>query len=325
MHHANHFYGHAAILARYCGIGVESPPIRGYLQHGWNIGDGLGPGTPYVHGEPVFVWSDATRLRALRVGRPNVIAIGAPWLYLPGEYASRLHSTETGEAPTWSSFDAPPRRAEAGLDYAPEPFPAPREGERAGTIWYPFHGYEAQEVTGDHRRLIAEIRSVETEPVTVCLYWFEYRDRRIRRLYERAGFDVVCHGYRGFWWRDTDPAFLHRQRETLRRFRRVASNRVSSALFYGVAAGCEPAVYGDPMVLEDEDGEYGGHARICRQWPELLGPAADVATARRIAAVELGVDHVVSPPELTELFGWSLMDERAGAADPHDRTVKELA
>ena len=46
------------------------------------------------------------------------------------------------------------------------------------------------------------------------------------------------------------PEFLDNQLAELRRHRRVASNRLSSAVFYGVAAGCEPAVYGDPMVLD---------------------------------------------------------------------------
>ena len=29
----------------------------------------------------------------------------------------------------------------------------PPEAERAGTIWYPFHGWEGQKVSGDHHRL----------------------------------------------------------------------------------------------------------------------------------------------------------------------------
>ena len=50
---------------------------------------------------------------------------------------------------------------------------------------------------GDHRRLIAQIRETEPGPVTVCLYWHEYRIAPVRRRYERAGFRVICHGYRG--------------------------------------------------------------------------------------------------------------------------------
>lgn len=96
------------------------------------------------------------------MGRRNVVVIGAPFTYL--------------------------------LAMRPEDPPAE---EREGTIWYPFHGWEGQHVKGDHRKLIALIQATEPGPVTVCLYWHEYRMRNVRRLYERAGFRVICHGYRG--------------------------------------------------------------------------------------------------------------------------------
>lgn len=272
MHHANHFYGHAHILARYCGLDEERPPrMHGYLQHGWNIGDGLAPGTPYVAGSPVFVWSEQTRRRAWSLGRRNVLVTGAPWVYL------LAMESELGVVP---------------------------DEERVGTIWYPFHGWEGQHVRGDHRGLIAMIKDVEPGPVTICLYWQEYHNRRIRRLYEKADFRVVCHGYRGHWWERTDVRFLYKQLVELRRHRRVASNRVSSAIFYGTLAGCEPAVYGDPMMLDREDPTHGSIARIGRQWAALHGTQVDLATAREIAANEMGVRHLAAPGELREYFRW---------------------
>ena len=175
MHHANHFYGHAHVLAQYCGLNREHPPrIEGYLQHGWNVVDGLGCGTPYVPGQPIFVWSEQTRRRAWSMGRRHATVVGAPFLYL---LAVR-------------------RR--------------PRPVEREGTIWYPFHGWEGQHVNGDHRRLIDEIMATEPGPITFCLYWNEYRDDRVRAEYEQAG-RVICHGYRGLQWQDTDIRFLHNQ------------------------------------------------------------------------------------------------------------------
>jgi hypothetical protein len=275
MHHANHFYGHAHMLARYCGLGDGHPPrINGYVQHGWNIGDGLAPGHPYAEGTPSLLWSEQTRRRAWSVGRRNVVVTGAPFGYL--------------------------------LAMQPD---APPESEREGTIWYPFHGWEGQHVRGDHKKLIAKIRDTEPGPVTVCLYWHEYGMRRVRRLYERAGFRVICHGYRGHWWKDTDPYFLDKQLAELRRHRRVASNRLTSAIFYGIAAGCEPAVYGDPMVLSDEDPTFGGTARIRRQWPELHGAQIDQRVAVEIARAELGADHRCPPAELRELLGWANLQE----------------
>jgi hypothetical protein len=279
VHHANHFYGHAHVMARYCGLDESDPPrMHGYLQHGWNIGDGLAPGTPYVPGAPLFLWSETIRRRSWSLGRRNTVVVGAPWAYLAA--------------------------MEPDLGAVPE-------SERTGTIWYPFHGWEGQHVRGDHRRLVDLIREVEPGPVTVCLYWNEHKSRRIRRCYERAGFRIICHGYRGHWWEGTDTGFLYRQLEELRRHRRVASNRLSSAVLYGALVGCEPAVYGDPMVLQGEDPTIGGVERIRRQWPEFHGAEVDTVETRRIAVAELGADTLASPGELREIFGWGRPAARA--------------
>ena len=275
MHHANHFYGHAHVLAEYCGLDPEHPPrIEGYVQHGWNVVDGLGAGTPYQPGRPIFVWSEQTRRRAWSMGRRQATVIGSPFLYL-------LANTEY---------------LLAGAEQPAEP------PTREGTIWYPFHGWESQQVKGSHARMVDEIMTTEDGPVTFCLYWNEYQNDRVRAEYEKAG-RVVCHGYRGYQWRGTDSRFLHNQLGELRRHVRVASNRLSSAIFYGVAAGCAPAVYGDPMRLQNEDRATA--ERIRRQWPELHGRHPDPVVAERSAMAELGAGYLASPVELRLLLGWA--------------------
>jgi hypothetical protein len=274
VHHANHYYGHSHVLARWCGLDDADPPrIHGYLQHGWNIGDGMAPDHEFVPGAPLFVWSERTRRRAWSLGRRQVYVVGAPWSYL------------------------------VAMEPADD---RPREG----TIYYPFHGWEGQHVVGDHDGLIAEIHRVEDGPVTVCLYWQEYRSKRLRQRYERAGFRVICHGYRGGWWKDLDPGFLVRQLAEQRRHKRVASNRLCSAIFYGTLAGCEPAVYGDPMQLRGEKSAFGGQDRIVRQWGFLHGEQIDVPRARQAAIDELGADRLLGPVELSRLLRWPA---RAGA------------
>jgi hypothetical protein len=269
MHHANHFYGHAHVLARFGGLDPATPPrIHGYLQHGWNIGDGLAPGTPFVGGSPVFVWSERTRRRAHSLGRHNVTVVGAPFAYLVA------------------------MQPDAGT---------PREG----AIYYPFHGWEGQRVSGDHHALIEQIKATEEGPITVCLYWQEYQTKRIRAVYEKAGLRVISHGHRGFWWDGTDPDFLVKQLAELRAHRRVASNRLSSAVLYGTLAGCQPAVYGDPMLLRGEEPTFGGYTRMRRQWPQLHGARLELAAARAAAVAELGADRLLSPVELREVFGWT--------------------
>jgi len=288
MHHANFYYGHAHILARYCRLEdpVHPPRIKGYLQHGWNIGDGLAPGVPFAHGNKLFVWSEQTRRRAWSQGRRNVIVTGAPFAYL----------LELERGPEDNSTAEPNAGGPVRTN--------PEDDGREGTLFYPFHGWEGQQVFGDHQRLIDEVRSVESGPVTVCLYWNEYRTRRIRRTYEKAGFRVICHGYRGFWWRDHDRDFLVRQLAELRRHERVVSNRLCTAVFYGLLAGCDAAVYGDPMILENADQGFGGEIRLHAQWPELYGYETDRATCHQLARYELGADVVASPEELRQHLGW---------------------
>ncbi len=203
------------------------------------------------------------------MGRRGHYLIGAPWIYL-------LHlEPELGVVP-----------------------------ERKGTIWYPFHGWEKHSVSGDHARLADEIRNVETGPVTVCLYWLEFANPDIRRAYESRGFRVICHGERGSRWEGKGRDFLRKQLVQLRRHRRVASNRLGSALFYGASVGCEVAVYGDPMQFEDERPEYGGTARRMRLWPELHGTRVDRELASEVARRELGFEYQATPEELRRMFGW---------------------
>jgi hypothetical protein len=278
MHHHNHYYGLAHILARYCGLDDQFPPrIPGYLQHGWNVGCGWNPVHEFFDGAWRFVWSDAPRRRGHALGRRDYHVVGAPMLYL--------------------------------MDLEPELGVVP---ERRGTLWFLFHGWEgggrSGRVDGDHARLIREIQETETEPVTVSLYYTEYERPEIRRHYQEAGFDVVCFGKRGWNYEGTDRQFLYRLLAALRGHRRVAANRLCSAVFFGVAAGCEPAVYGDPMTLEGDNPLFGGQARIARLWPEMLGKEIDLAAARAVTDDELGRPWLMPPAEMRMLFDWNQRD-----------------
>jgi hypothetical protein len=130
----------------------------------------------------------------------------------------------------------------------------------------------------------------------------------VRRHYEKAGFDIVCFGRRGWNCESTDRRFLHEQLAAPRRHQRVAANRLSTAIFYGVAAGCEPAVYGDPMQIGGANLLFGGTARIDRRWPEMIGKDIDVRAAREITDYELGRPWMVSPEEMRMLFDWNKRD-----------------
>lgn len=274
MHHHNHYYGQAHILARYAGLNDRyPPPIPGYLQHGWNLLCGWNPVHEFYDGAWRFVWSDGPRKRGQMLGRREYRVIGAPWNYL--------------------------------LEMEPELGVVPDE-EREGTLWFLFHGWEGGKISGQHARLIDEIRETEPGPVTMSLYYTEYERPEVRRIYEDAGMRVICFGKRGWLYDGTNRMFLYHQLQEFRRHRRVASNRLSTAIFYGVSVGCEPAVYGDPMQLEGENDAFGGTARIGRLWSDMLGKEPDLQAAREMTDVELGVAHRHSREELRQIFDWKL-------------------
>lgn len=281
MHTANHYYGHAHIMARYAGL-AEVPRIWGYLQHGWNTADGFAVGHKFTDGFAKLVWSEACARRGWTKGLRDYVVVGSPFAYL-------LHMERQRE---WEN----------------------REPHREGTIVYPFHGWEQQHVLGSHEDYIAEIRDMEGDvPITVCLYWNEYRDPRVRKVYEDAGLRVITHGYRGFMWKGTDTEFLYKQLAELRRHRRVVSNRISSAIFYGAAAGADVGIYGDPMLLEAERAQLGGQLKPLRFWPELHVSHVPAELAREHARVELGLDEMLSPAEIRDVFGW---DQARRHTDP---------
>lgn len=279
MEQTNHWYGHSQILARYCGLEDPVPPqIWGALQHGWNIEHGLGPNHFPHDGFPRFVWSEIAARRAQSRGWRDAVVIGAPWLYL---------------------------LVNNGLDPA-----APEAGstDRHGTIFYPFHSWDRGTVSGDHTQLIADIRETEGDDVTICLYWLEYDDPAIRRVYEDAGFRVICHGRRGRTRHDADPAFLERQLAELLRHRRVTSNRVTTAILYGLSVGCEAGVYGEPMQYWESSAdapEEDALHRTQRMYGLLNQARIDPAAGRALAARELGIGHLAAPAELREMLGWA--------------------
>ena len=276
MHHANVFYGHAAVLARYCGLPEDPPPtIWGYLQHGWNTHDGFAVGHEFVPGFPKLVWSDAVARRGWALGLRDYRVIGSPWAYLMLLRADEIAAAGPGE----------------------------------GTIVFPFHGWEGQEIVGDHAAYADEVRSVEGDvPLTMSLYWNDFERPEIRKTYEDKGFRVISFGRRGGMYQGGAPDFIDRQFTELLGHRRVVSNRLGSALFYGAALGRDVGVYGDPMVLQNDHAVLGGMQRQQRLFPQWTGHAVPHEAAAGDARRELGVDRTLAPAQLRAQLGWGQAD-----------------
>lgn len=262
-HPDNAYYGHKRLLAEYAGMGASPPPIRGHVQHGWSPSDGVSERARLVSWLPKLVWNDVNRKAADEAGVGPVETIGAPFCYY-----DRV---------------APPPPA-----HSPQ-----------ATIYYPFHSWERADYLGSHHELVAAIDDHERGPVTVCLYWREFDQVVVRRIYESAGFRVVCHGRRA------DPYFTIRQREELLLHDRVASNRVATALWYGGYLGRCMAVYGPVFSIESQGEAAGFDCYQRSRWPALFEGRLDSESSRQLAAYELGDGFVMAPDELREVLGWT--------------------
>ncbi|WP_328989166.1 hypothetical protein OG394_23335 [Kribbella sp. NBC_01245] len=152
--------------------------------------------------------------------------------------------------------------------------------QRVGTLWFP---------EGDPEKLIPEIRATESGPVTISLD--PSTPAGVRAAYKQAGFTLIDRRWSFDESVDYDrlgggplPSLLI----AMRRHQRVASDQMGTPILYGIAAGCEPAVYG---------GSSSGSS-------PLDGAQIDPAVAREIADHELGRASMVPPGELRRLFDW---------------------
>jgi hypothetical protein len=264
-HPDNRFYGHNAALAAYVGVAGAPPVIRGHVQHGWMLGTGVlavGREVPWL---PKLVWSAQNVAAARAEGHRHVEPMGAPFLYLLEAMGVDTHSDRDG----------------------------------VGTLVYPHHSWEGDHLDAEHDRYVAEISEREGDTTTICLYWREYEDPKVRARYERAGFPVVCHGRR------EDPGFLRRVVAAMTEHRRVVSNRVGSALWYAAALGRDVEVYGPVFVSQETEAEALAFDREARtRWSGLYDGGIAGADAVAIGRAELGAENVMEPDELVSFLGW---------------------
>ena len=210
----NRFYGHLHVLAQYCGFEGQ-PWLNGYLQHGWNATDGFGN---YLGGKRVsnkYVWSKRCESEIKAKGKNNVLAIGAPWLYLDDIY------------------------------------PELTKKSQSGTIAYPSHSSTWSKM-GDTNKEYAQFLKDKYGEVMVVLHRYDFANPDIRKSYESMGHSITSHGVGTPWENGFDPLFLKNQRDLLSGFSRIVSNSMSTAILYATSLGLTPEI-GGPISYTDTD------------------------------------------------------------------------
>lgn len=267
MFGSNAHYGHRTILNRYGGV-PEGTPIPGLVEHGWNydlgatLEDILLPAP-----QPFFVWSEPNLRACEKAGiGDRVVALGAPFLYLPP--------------------------LEEKMVPAPE-----------SLLVMPCHGWEKAKLAHDFEQYARDIDAIAKEfsSVTVCLYWFEYQEAHYRKIFESRGYNIVTSGQR-----DKNPMFLYDLRKMLSRYEYVSSNRVQTATFYALHLRRKVFIHGPPVGVEQRLDRSGAlyDAWQNLHYPMLIWKNFQDDTYPDLAARELGLPFVRTPDALCELFFW---------------------
>ncbi|OFI39818.1 hypothetical protein BIU82_01870 [Arthrobacter sp. SW1] len=268
----NHYYGHSAVFALYCGA-KRLRHVSGLIQHGWTVSSPVtaqfGDFADWGPKRRRLSWTSTSRGWSpedpgnfFPDGTPMLDAVGAPYLYL--------------------------------LDAARRTGAVPQRGEK--TLVLPLHGTALLKVDGDHAAYARLVREREGA-ATVCLHIDDLHNDEIMSAWSGAGHEIVSAGDR------RDPRFIGRILWMMSAAPRVVSNRLSTAIMYAAASGAEVEVYGPDFKLGHNAAADPG--RVMRDfWPEFYEPSTPQSVFREIAEAELGRGDMRSPEELRRLLGW---------------------
>lgn len=271
---SNAYYGHINILRKYCDKKFPVG-IPGLLQHGWTIGPGVYSSVRKDLPFNFFVWNERNHVLAQERGYNNVQAIGAPFLYLN---LNQQYNIPRYDGNNLLLFPVHTTEWEGLLD----------------PVSY-FKGYlqEIEKIKG------------EFDNVHACLYFIEYNNPQIRKVFQNADISVTTLGNR-----NRNPNFLTNFVETTNGFEYVSSNVLSTSVFYSLYLGKRVFIYGElPSPSETTwsaptVGLVNDCVNLLNSYPVLSREYFDDKAHVEIGEYELGSGYKKTKHELTSLFGW---------------------
>jgi len=266
-------YGHNYILRQYTKVNLPYK-IPGKLTHGWSAESGINGGRERYDAEQrrkktFFVWNRNNLRLAKKLGFKKVYAIGAPFIYLPKKENKNADCREKN------------------------------------LLLFPLHTWEIEaiKVYSDYIRRIEKI-SKNFKDISVCLFWVEHQNKKIKDVFKRTGWRVITLGPI-----DRNPNFLEKFRNLVNKFNYISSNIFSSAVFYSLYMKKKVFIYGGLPSLEvtgkDPKKYFCGHLQTAKNYPNLLWKNFNDRSHFDIGAKELGLEYKRKPNELKELFGWT--------------------
>ena len=274
----NMYYGHYDIFKVYTKSFLPFK-INGEVQHGWA---GKNSGIPIIHEKlskgpthkRYYVFNETNKKKCNDIGYKNVIAIGAPFIYLNDIY-------------------------KPNIEYHPN-----------SLILFPFHSTEWEPFTDPvkyYKEYLDELKEVITsfERVTVSLYYLEYDNIKIRKIFESKGINVITMGSRNY-----NPKFLFNFIDIVRKHEYVCSDTFSSAIFYSLFLKKKVFLFIGGMKNSNHYGNdfISRNLTYSKKYPGLLWNDFNHESHFYISHNELGLKHKKSPKELSLLFGWNLKE-----------------
>lgn len=260
----NSFYGHLAILARYCEIN-KTPWLNGYLQHGWNGCDGFSNYAGYKRISRKFIWSNRALQDQIKRGGKNVTVIGSPWLY------NLKMNSKLSENPKSNSKKV---------------------------IAYPLHSQPWAPKNYQHLDYAKYLKENYGE-VSVCLHWSEFSNKEVTSTYESLGHVLVTNGVGTPWLENFDPNFLDKQLNLLGDHGLLVTNAMQTSVLYALSLGLKVEFGGQASWVKkiDEVGTYGESGQD--YWKEQVMNNPDSTWK-----IELGFKELLDPTKLKQVLGW---------------------
>lgn len=279
----NMYYGHYHIIRNYTNS-VLPFKLNGELQHGWHETNGM-TCPPQLHSklqknQRYYLWNSRNIRYSIEDGYQNVIAIGAPFLYME---KLKINKQNNG-----------------------------------GLILFPIHAQEYYSFKNPliiYKNYINELKKIKHlfKFITVSLYWYEYQNKKIISMFKDVGFNVISMGHR-----DDNIEFLYNFRNIVLQHEYLSSDSFCSAVFYGLFLKRKTFLYGSSMYedldipevwnTEKKVEKYGIYYDnlFRKKYPQLIWKNFDSEIYYDIGVKELGYENKRSKKELREIFEWKL-------------------
>jgi len=284
-------FGHREVLIAAHKLNPQTL-FLGSLQHGWYENDPLHPVSqirnrvfkPY----PFFTWSLRQKNFLENSGFKEVYVIGSPWAHL-----IKACGIELGDGPKNINVKS------SNFDSKGNLLIFPRHSIPGGTVEH--------DIDVDHLLNLSGCKKA-----TVCLFWMDFIDPRVRDYYSQFKCDLFCVGFKGNTGNDTPwaPAggrtmFLPKLLDLMLSNEVIVCDQASTAFWYAVSLG-------KSVIISSKIDKY-------QWWGNLLPREVEVNNHSTLEAVDkslinLPIGQVIKPTSelhriaLSEI-GWNDLEE----------------